>query len=94
MTIGDSFKIAINNVFANTIFLKRDDDFVLKMLSSTVRGSNNVTLLPPVQNFGRLERIDNTHDEVLFEFDDYSFKGVITWRPCSNGQNMVFVKIE
>ena len=93
MKISDSYKIAINNAFRHSVFLKRDEDVVLRTLRTKVHGSANVSIIPPIQGF-KMVKIDETHDRVAFEFEDYSFEGIITWKLCANGLNAVFIKIE
>lgn len=92
MTIGDSFKAAINNAFVYTIFRGRKSEVILKTLKTKIHGANTC-ILPPMQGF-KVERIDETHDKVTFAFDDYHFDGIITWKPCADQINFVFVGIE
>lgn len=93
MTIAESYKQVINNAFANTIFLKRDNNVILKTLLSKVRGSDSISIIPPTQKV-KIENIDDTHDRVTFEFDDYAFDGVITWKIRNDKMNIVFINIE
>ena len=93
MKISDSYKIAINRAFVHTIFLKRDNDVVLKTLNTLVHGSDNLSIIPPIQDV-KVETIDDGHDKVTFYFDDYSFEGIITWKKSKNNLNYVFIKIE
>lgn len=93
MSIAESYKCSINNSFRNVVFMKRDEDVVLKTLCAKAHGSETITIIPPIQGF-KLEKMDETHDRASFGFDDYSFVGTITWRPCADGVNVVFVKIE
>ena len=93
MSIAEAFKQSINNAFIHTIFLYLDKWSILKTFNVKVHGSANVTIIPPIQNI-KIERIDETHDKVTFIYDDYTFVGVITWKPCVNGMNFVFMNIE
>lgn len=93
MKVSDSYKTAINRAFRHCVFLRRSKDVVLNTLQTKVYGSDNVRIIPPIQGFD-LEKIDETHDRVTFEFEDYSFEGIITWKLCANGLNAVFLKIE
>ena len=93
MSIAEAFKQAIKDAFMHSIFLKRDKEFIIKTLSAKAYRSNNVSLIPPIQKV-EIEKIDDTHDKVTFDYDDYTFVGVITWKPCANGMNFVFMNIE
>jgi len=93
MSIAEAFKQAIKNAFIHSIFLKRDKEFIIKTLNAKVYGSNSVSMIPPIQKI-EVEKIDDTHDKVTFGYDDYAFVGVITWKPCANGMNFVFMNIE
>ena len=93
MTIAEAFKQAIKNAFIHTVFLKRDKEFIIKTFNTKVHGSNNVSVIPYIQNI-EVEKIDDTHDKVTFVYDDYTFVGVITWKLCANGMNFVFMDIE
>lgn len=93
MSIAEAFKQTIKNAFIHSIFLKRDKEFIIKTLNTKVHGSNNVSIIPPIQKV-EVEKIDDTHDKVTFIYDDYTFVGVITWKPCANGMNFVFMNIE
>lgn len=93
MSIAEAFKQAIKNAFIHSIFLKRDKESILKTLSTKVHGSANVSIVPPIPSI-EVERVDDTHDKVTFNYDDYTFVGVITWKPCVNGMNFVFMNIE
>ena len=93
MSIAEAFKQTIKNVFIHSIFLKRDKEFILKTLNTKVHGSNNINIVPPIPSI-EVERVDDTHDKVTFGYDDYAFVGVITWKPCANGINFVFMNIE
>ena len=93
MSIAEAFKQAIKNAFIHSIFLKRDKEFILKTLRAKVHGSANVSIVPPIPSI-EVERVDDTHDKVTFGYDDYAFDCVITWKPCTNGVNFVFMDIE
>lgn len=93
MTIKNAFKQAIKNAFIHSIFLKRDKETILNTLNTKVHGSNNVSIMPHIPSI-EVERVDDTHDKVTFIYDDYSFVGIITWKPCANGMNFVFLNIE
>jgi hypothetical protein len=93
MTIEDSFKTAINNAFVNTIFVNRNSELILNILSTKVYGSNNISIVPPIP-YLEVNKLDDTHDKVWIKFDDYSFEGIIHWKPCANKQNYVFIRIE
>jgi len=93
MSIAEAFKQAIKNAFIHSIFLERDKEFIIKTLNTKVYGSNSVSMIPPIQKV-EVEKIDDTHDKVTFGYDDYAFACVITWKPCANGMNFVFMNIE
>lgn len=93
MSIAEAFNQSIKNAFIHSIFLKRDKEFILKTLNTKVHGSANVSIVPPITSI-EVERVDDTHDKVTFVYDDYTFVGVITWKPCANGMNFVFMNIE
>ena len=93
MSIAEAFKQTIKNAFIHSIFLKRDKETILKTLNTKVHGSANVGIMPPIPSI-EVEKVDDTHDKVTFSYDDYTFVGVITWKPCSNGMNFVFMNIE
>lgn len=93
MTIKNAFKQAIKNAFIHSIFLKRDKETILNTLNTKVHGSNNVSIMPHIPSI-EVEKVDDTHDKVTFIYDDYSFVGIITWKPCANGMNFVFINIE
>lgn len=93
MTIAEAFKQTIKNAFIHSIFLERDKESILKTISTKVHGSANVSIIPPIQDI-EVEKIDDTHDKVTFNYDDYTFVGVITWKPCVNGMNFVFMNFE
>lgn len=93
MTIGNSFKKAINNAFMHVVFKGRDKETILKTLATKVHGSGNVSIIPSVECI-KVERLDDLHDKVTIGFDDYEIQGVITWRPCEKGDNVVFIGYE
>lgn len=93
MSIAEAFKQAIKNAFIHSVFLKRDKEFILKTLSTKIHGSVNVSIMPPISSI-EVERVDDTHDKVTFIYNDYTFVGIITWKPCANGMNFVFINIE
>lgn len=93
MSIAEAFKQAIKNAFFHSVFLKRDKEFILKTLNTKIHGSANVSIMPPISSI-EVERVDDTHDKVTFIYDDYTFVGIITWKPCANGMNFVFINIE
>ena len=91
MTIGDSFKRAVNIAFEYTIFFKRDEEFIANTLNMKFKHSDSMTILPHIPCI-KVETIDETHDKVTLAFDDYQIDGVITWKPIKT--NFVFVKFE
>lgn len=93
MTIGDSVKKVINNAFVNTIFMERTPKALHEAFSKNVDGSNNISILPSINNM-YLEYIDENHDKVAFLYDDYVFDGIITWRKSTNNLNYVFQSIK
>ena len=93
MLISEAFKQAIKNAFIYSIFLKRDKESILKTLNKKVHGSDSISIVPPIPSI-EVEKVDDTHDKVTFAYDDYTFVGVITWKPCANGTNFVFLNIE
>lgn len=84
MTIGASFKRAINNAFIHTIFRSKDENVIKDTLNTKVNGSAHVSLLPTIPKV-EVEQIDDKHTALLLCFDDYTIKGVVTWKPTANG---------
>ena len=93
-TIGQNYKQAINNNFRHCAF-KRDAESVFNALNISVKGSDNMTILPKVEKV-ELTTIDDLHDKLSLSWDDYKTEGVVTWRPSDNkiSNEMVFCGIE
>ena len=89
--IGDSFKEAINNAFKFTRFYKRDKQTMLDTLKTKNRGSDTMSILPPIYEIA-YEFLDETHDRLVLLYEDYKVDGVVTWVP-SNG-NYRFISFE
>ena len=88
MTIGESFKTAINNAFRYTLFKKRDIDYFYDMFSTNIHGTN-FTLIPPISKI-KVKKIDEEHDELNLCYDDITISGVITWKK-SNDDGFIFI---
>lgn len=86
MTIGESYKRAINKAFANCVFPNRTKDGILSTLGTKVYGSEDMTIIPPIQDL-KVKTVDELHDEVVITFDDYEIKGVFTWRKFVKDNN-------
>lgn len=89
-TIGQNYKDAINRNFIYYV-MQRDAQSIQETLSTKVKGSENVIMLPKVDNI-ELTKIDDLHDKLSLSWDDYKVEGVITWRPSKNA--VVFCGIE
>ena len=85
MKISDSYKLVVNNIFRHTIFDSHDKKEILKNLQLNVRGSSNVTFIPPCNRI-EVESIDQTHDKVAFQFDDCEVDGIVEWLPKEDGK--------
>lgn len=94
MTISNSVKASINKAFVGIVFFGRDVETLLKTFNTKVRGSDNVSIILPIDRL-EVETIDETHDKVVIIYDDYKVEGVITWRPTTrNIKGYVFVRYE
>jgi len=93
MTVGDSLKSSINEVFRHCVFRGRDKKTVINTLRTKVHGSGNVYILPLFKDV-ELERLDEEHDKMTVQFDDYSFSGIITWKLSHDGRSFVFLSYE
>lgn len=91
MTIGESFKEKIKSAFIHTTIRERSYDCVLKTIKGTAYGSDTFSILPPIQGF-KMEKIDDTHDKLIFRYDDYTFEVFVSWKLYPNG-NAVFENI-
>ena len=91
MTIGASFKRAINTSFIHTIFRSKDENVIKDTLNTKVNGSANVSLLPTIPKV-EVEQIDDKRTALTLVYDDYAIKGVVTWKPTANG--FVFMSYE
>lgn len=93
-TIGKNYKDAINNDFRNTA-IGRDSESIFNALNGSVKGSDNMSILPKVEKV-ELTTIDDLHDKLSLSWDDYKTEGVVTWRPSDNkiSNEMVFCGIE
>lgn len=87
MKISDSYKMVINNIFRHTIFDDHSEKTILKILQLNVRGSSNVTFIPPCNRI-EVQNIDQTHDRLVFHFDDYQVDGVVEWLPKEDGKHV------
>jgi DNA-binding Xre family transcriptional regulator len=93
-TIGTNYKEAMNNNFRYTL-IERDVEGIAKTLNTSVKGSNNMSILPKVEKI-ELERIDDLHDKLSLSWSDYTIEGVVTWKVSDNKlqKAMVFYGIE
>lgn len=92
MTIGASFKKAINNAFVHTIFKDdKDENTILNTLNTKVCGSAHVSLLPTIPKV-EVEPIDDNHTALSLCYDDYTIKGIVSWKRTANG--FVFMSYE
>ena len=90
MKLEDSIKGLINATFANSKFMGRNKDIVLATLNMKIKGSENMCLMPEIQDIS-IERLDNLRDKLTLIWDDYRVEGVVTWRQSSDGRNYIFV---
>jgi hypothetical protein len=91
MTIGVSFKRAINTGFIHTIFRSKDENVIKNTLNTKINGSAKVSLLPTIPKV-EVEQIDDNHTALTLVYDDYAIKGIVTWKPTANG--FVFMSYE
>lgn len=91
MKISDILKSQIYSAFRHTIFKDRDQKTILATLSGKFKGSDTITILPPIQEI-KVETIDVVHDRITFTYDDYKFDVIITWKPTKT--SFVFMDIE
>ena len=93
-TIGKNIKDAINNNFMYNV-MERSAKSVIAALNTSVRDSENMVVLPKVDNV-ELTKIDDLHDKLSLSWDDYKTEGVVTWKPSANKIEtaMVFCGIE
>ena len=93
-TIGKNIKDAINNNFMYNV-MQRDAKSVIAAFNIGVRNSENMVVLPKVDNV-ELTKIDDLHDKLSLSWDDYKTEGVVTWKPSTNKnwEAMVFCGIE
>lgn len=81
-TIGKNIKDAINNNFMYNV-MQRNAKGIIAALNTSVRDSENMVVLPKVDNV-ELTKIDDLHDKLSLSWDDYKTEGVITWKPSTN----------
>ena len=81
-TIGKNIKDAINNNFMYNV-MERNAKSVIAALNTGVRDSENMVVLPKVDNV-ELTKIDDLHDKLSLSWDDYKTEGVVTWKPSAN----------
>ena len=93
-TIGKNIKDAINNNFMYNV-MERNAKSVTAILNTNVKDSDNMIVLPKVDNV-ELTKIDDLHDKLSLSWDDYKTEGVVTWKPTTNKEweAMVFCGIE
>ena len=63
--------------------MQRDAKSVIAALNTSVMNSENIVLLPKVDNV-ELTKIDDLHDKLSLSWDDYKTEGVVTWKPSAN----------
>ena len=63
--------------------MERNAKSVIAALNTGVRDSENMVVLPKVDNV-ELTKIDDLHDKLSLSWDDYKTEGVVTWKPSAN----------
>ena len=78
---------AIKNGFDNCVFLNKDIEKVVKILSDRIAEHEVFTENP--QDI-KMERIDDTHDRLSLTFSNGTLDGIVTWTKTSNGLHYLF----
>ena len=90
MKLSDNIKELVNVTFANSRFIGRDPKTMLAILNIKVKDSNNMHIMPKVQDV-QVETIDDLHDKLSLLWDDYKVEGIVSWKQSDNNKNFVFV---
>lgn len=89
MKIGESIKKRINDIFGyNYVKAHKLKDIDI-LLSSSAHGTE-VKLIPEYDGI-KVKPIDDLHDEVVLEYEDYEVSGVMTWRESTSGVGYSFI---
>ena len=78
---------AIKNGFDNCVFLNKDIEKVVKILSDRIAEHEVFTENP--QDI-KMSRIDDTHDRLSLTFSNGTLDGIVTWTKTSNGLHYLF----
>ena len=78
---------AIKNGFDNCVFLNKDTEKVVKILSDRIAEHEVFTENP--QDI-KMSRIDDTHDRLSLTFSNGTLDGIVTWTKTSNGLHYLF----
>ena len=89
MKLSDSIKQQVNTTFKHNKFIGRDPKTMLAILNISVKNSDNMHVMPKVQDV-QVEVIDDLHDKLSLLWDDYKVEGTITWKQSQDGKNFIF----
>ena len=78
---------AIKNGFDNCVFLNKDTEKVVKILSDRIVEHDVFAENP--QDI-KMSRIDDTHDRLSLTFSNGTLDGIVTWTKTSNGLHYLF----
>ena len=78
---------AIKNGFDNCVFLNKDIEKVVNILSDRIAEHEVFTENP--QDI-KMSRIDDTHDRLSLTFSNGTLDGIVTWTKTSNGLHYLF----
>ena len=78
---------AIKNGFDNCVFINKDIEKVVKILSDRIAEHEVFTENP--QDI-KMSRIDDTHDRLSLTFSNGTLDGIVTWTKTSNGLHYLF----
>ena len=78
---------AIKNGFDNCVFLNKDIEKVVKILSDRIAEHEVFTENP--QDI-KMSRIDDVHDRLSLTFSNGTLDGIVTWTKTSNGLHYLF----
>ena len=78
---------AIKNGFDNCVFINKDIEKVVKILSDRIAEHEVFSENP--QDI-KMSRIDDTHDRLSLTFSNGTLDGIVTWTKTSNGLHYLF----
>lgn len=78
---------AIKNGFDNCVFLNKDTEKVVKILSDRIAEHDVFSENP--QDI-KMSRIDDTHDRLSLTFSNGTLDGIVTWTKTSNDLHYLF----